>query len=478
MQSLLEEPGPVAVGAVLFLFLAGWCFSNRRLDLSLAALGLYLGLLDGYLKLRTGNQFATLGRDLLVAAIAAGALVRTLRSRQPLPVPPLGGFVLAFSAVVVIELFNPEGRGLAGGLAGVRQHLEFVPLFFLGYAVVRRESQIEKLLLILVACAAIGGVVSYVQSTLTPDQLANWGPGYRERILGSGTFAGSGRTSVDPATGTVSVRPFGLGSDAGAGAVIAVLALPALVAMLMVSRKRLRPVIALLAIGIALAIATSGSRTALITAGVSLLAFAFIVARSRDSLRVVAGLAVGVILLYGTFDQLVARDNQATQRTRSIVSTGAISTYETERASSLNRFDDYAIGYPLGLGVGYGGPAASISRAGDDERTVDRKTGAQLNYETQWNYLVLELGLAGLALFLMLSLRLVWLAFTRVRRIPSQRLRWQLAALAAPMVGLLVQGFAGITTASVPSAPYFWFVGGVLSYWLVTRYRMSAQVEA
>jgi len=248
--------------------------------------------------------------------------------------------------------------------------------------------------------------------------------------------------------------------------------------MLMVSRKRLRPALVLLAIGIALAIATSGSRTALVTAGVTLLAFAFIVARWRDSLRVIAGFAIGVILLYGTFDQLVARDNQATQRTRSIVSSGPISTYEAERASSLNRFNDFAIAYPLGLGVGYGGPAASISGAGDDQQTFDRKTGTQLNYETQWNYLVLELGLAGLALFLMLSLRLVAIAFIRIRRISSQRLRWQLAALAAPMIGLLVQGFAGITTASVPSAPYFWFVAGVLSYWLITRYRMPAQVEA
>ncbi|MDP1857955.1 MAG: O-antigen ligase family protein, partial [Gemmatimonadaceae bacterium] len=416
MSALLAAPGAAAVGAALFLFLAAWCFSHRRVDVSLAALGLYLGLLDGYLKLRTGNQFVTLGRDLLVAAIAGGALVRALQSRQPLPLPPLGGFVLAFSAVVMIELFNPEGRGLAGGLAGVRQHLEFVPLFFLGYAVVRRESQIEKLLLILVACAAVGGIVSYVQSTLTPDQLANWGPGYRERILGSGAFAGSGRTSVDPATGTVSVRPFGLGSDAGAGAVVAVLALPALLAMLMVSSGRLRLAMVLPAVGIALAIATSGSRTSLITALVSLLAFGFIVARSRDSLRVITGVTVGAVLLYGAFDQLVSRDNQATERTRSIVSNNAFSTFERERASSLNRFDDYALAYPLGIGVGYGGPAASVSGSGANVNVIDRKTGLPLNYETQWNYLVLELGLAGLLLFLMLSLRVVMLAFRHIRR--------------------------------------------------------------
>ena len=114
MSPLLQEPVSVAVGALLFVLLAAWCFGSRRVDLSLAALGLYLGLLDGYLKLRTGDHYVTLGRDLLVVAMAAGAVLRAMRSNRALPIPPLGGFVLAFSALVLIEVFNPSGRSLAG----------------------------------------------------------------------------------------------------------------------------------------------------------------------------------------------------------------------------------------------------------------------------------------------------------------------------------------------------------------------------
>jgi hypothetical protein len=47
--------------------------------------------------------------------------------------------------------------------------------------------------------------------------------------------------------------------------------------------------------------------------------------------------------------------------------------------------------------------------------------------------------------------------------------RLYLAALAAPLAGLIAQGFAGPTTASVPAAPYFWLVAGLLSYWLAVR---------
>ena len=75
---------------MLFVLLAAWCFGSRRVDHSLAALGLYLGLLGGYLKLRTGNQYATLGRDLLVVAIAAGAAFRAMRSRLSGVLYPVG----------------------------------------------------------------------------------------------------------------------------------------------------------------------------------------------------------------------------------------------------------------------------------------------------------------------------------------------------------------------------------------------------
>lgn len=121
------------------MLVAAWCFNHRRVDQSFAVLGLYLGLLDGYLKLRTGNSAIILARDVLVAAIVAGALMRSVRCRQSLP--PLSGLVLAFAGGVLIELLNPTAPGAVQGLAGVRTHLEFVPLFFLGYAFIRSENR-------------------------------------------------------------------------------------------------------------------------------------------------------------------------------------------------------------------------------------------------------------------------------------------------------------------------------------------------
>src|SRR3954465_13842962 len=59
-----------------FLAVGGWMFLSERYAVTLGVLLLYLGLLDGFLKLRTGSQLTTLGRDLLLYAIVGGALAR------------------------------------------------------------------------------------------------------------------------------------------------------------------------------------------------------------------------------------------------------------------------------------------------------------------------------------------------------------------------------------------------------------------
>jgi hypothetical protein len=370
--------------------------------------------------------------------------------------------VLAFGAVVFVEIFNPLGRPPASALAGVRQHLEFVPLFFLGYAFVRHRSQLQGLLVILVICASVGGIFSYIQSTLTPEQFASWGPGYAERILGTGVFAEGPRVAY-AGTGVERVRPFGLGSDLGAGAVIAAMGLPALVALMMGARGALRMAMFPLAIGIALAVATSGSRAALIVTFVSAMSFALLAAASKNAVRVIAGLAVGAILVYGAFDVL-GPENDTARRAQSIAPTEILSTFSRERGASVLGFGQYAVQYPLGIGVGSVGPASfAFGSRSETSKTFDS--------ETQWNFLLLETGLVGFALIIAINLRLMWISLTRIRRMRDWLLRLQLAALAAPLFALVAAGFAGPTTASSPQAPYFWLVAGTLSFWLITAYR-------
>jgi len=231
-----------------------------------------------------------------------------------------------------------------------------------------------------------------------------------------------------------------------------------LLGMMIWAKGGLRAATAPLAIGLALAVATSGSRTGLIIALVSVAAFALLAAASRNALRMVVGLMVGAAFVYGVFQQLGPNTSTA-KRAQTIAPGKLVTTYENERGSGAAKIGEYVLRYPLGLGVGSVGPARAVFGLHDQQE--------RLNAETLWNFLILEVGLAGLAVFLALMLSLLWLSITRIRRIADPMLRLNLAAIAAPMFGLFAASFSGAATLGVPAGPYLWFSAGVLSYWLV-----------
>src|SRR5262249_32601767 len=156
--------------------------STRHVALALALLMLYLGLLDGYLKLASGSSVVTFVRDALLYALVVGQLVRAVARRTPLRVPPLSAWVILFVVLVGVQLFNPADGWPTHSLAGARPHLEFVPLFFLTYAFVRTTRALRVFVVLLLVIATANGVANVVQFHMTPQQLAAWGPGYAERI--------------------------------------------------------------------------------------------------------------------------------------------------------------------------------------------------------------------------------------------------------------------------------------------------------
>jgi hypothetical protein len=214
--------GAVAVGVPLVL----WMFLSENLDRPLMVLLLYFGLLDGSLRLLTGVEAVTLIRDVLMVAILGGWLARAALRREKLSLPPLSGWVLAFTLAVLVQIFNPNDAGKLHTLAALRPHLEFVPLFFVGYGVLRTRRRLQTFFLLMLVIASANGVVGLIQLDLTPAQLSSWGPGYAARIKGgdSGLGAVSSRT-FDTTSGQQRVRPPGLGSDEGVGGEWGMLAL-------------------------------------------------------------------------------------------------------------------------------------------------------------------------------------------------------------------------------------------------------------
>ena len=462
-----RSPNPTVAGPFAAAAIAGisiWMLTTARTHLALAILMMYLGLADGVIKLMTNSSSATLGRDLLLYAIVIGLLIKQLLRREPFVRPPLTGWIFAFVVVVAVQLFNPGGVSFKHGLASTRPHLEFVPLFFLGYAVMQSHKRLKQFLLILIVVAAANGLVGMVQFGMSPAQLASWGPGYAARIAGGNGI--SARGFVDT-TGQRRVRPFGLGADQGFGGSVGLLAAPAVLALLSLpGDPRLRLAAGALSVGVVLAVVTSQARVAVIATVVAIVAYLGLVssrrvvpsASRRRALRIVCGIASGVLIAYGAISVLAANTNSHLfDRYASITPSKVLSTAYSYRAGTIADVPNYAVAYPLGAGIGKTGPAGN---------TAGGTGNYALDAESEPTYLLIELGLPGLIVLTAFQLRFLGLSF-KIRRLRDLELRLLLAAVAAPLFAIFASGFAGITTASTPGAPYFWFASGILTYWLI-----------
>src|SRR4051812_28230858 len=149
-----------------------WMFVSARYEWSLAVLLLYLALVDGFARLATGTPELTLLRDGLLYAIVLGLALRALVRRQPLSMPPLSVWVVAYVAVVLVQLTNPAAGSLPHAVASLRPHLEWVPLFFVAYLVMRDVRRLRTFFLLLLVVATVNGVVNVVQLNLSVDQFA------------------------------------------------------------------------------------------------------------------------------------------------------------------------------------------------------------------------------------------------------------------------------------------------------------------
>jgi glycosyltransferase involved in cell wall biosynthesis len=451
--------GSLLLALLIFgaVYLCAWLLLSERYELTLAVLLLYLGLLDGYVKLKLNTSWATLGRDALLYAIVAGALARAAIRRQRIEVPPLTGWVLAFSAVVLIQIFNPANGSWAHSIASVRPHLEFVPLFFLGYWTMRSKQRLRGFLLILLFAAAANGVFGLIQFNLSAEQFASWGPGYDKLIYGTNTL--SGRAFPD-ANGVLHTRPFGLGSDAGFGGIIGMLAVPAALALVL-ARARARPVVLTvvlaLGLGAAIGVVTSQARVAVISAVLAALIFGVLASVSRRVIGTFVALAIAFAVVLATVSIVTSNSKSEFRKYKTITPDRVIKTTYDYRSDTLALVPKYAWRFPLGAGIGGAGPAGGY---GGPAR------GEALNAESEPTYLLIELGIPGLILLTAFNIKLFALALRRTHRLVDPELRLYLAALFAPLFAIFATWIAGIATATTPTAPYFWFVAGIAAYWL------------
>ena len=446
-----------------------------RLEVTVAVLAIYLGLLDGPVKLGLGAHELTASvPDILIGAVCIGALLRMLMRRERVSMPPLSAWVLAFVGAVVLEAFNPKTAGILKVLGGFRQQLQWVPFFFFGYVLMRSKKRLRIFFIIAGVLAVANGIVASYQTGVSPTSLASWGPGYRQ-LYQPATVAGAVSTKhlaagarVYDSEGEARARPVGLGSDSGFSGGVGDIALPFSLALLATWRLRKRWVAVassvVFALGAVIGVAAGLGRLQVIGAALSAIIFvAFAALAGRGRKAIVALATVGALLIPFGAVYLAVVKSGTFSRYASLQSTPT-AELATHKASAYTLIPHQLVVAPFGVGLGTTGGVSGFG--GLVENQIE---GHAVSAETQYNLIVDELGAPGLVVWVALSFYFVALVARGLRTIRDGELAILLAAACAPFVTLIITGLSGPFEPSAAPGPYFWFAIGIAAYWFAGR---------
>ncbi|HLH15503.1 MAG TPA: hypothetical protein VKV16_11980 [Solirubrobacteraceae bacterium] len=444
--------------------------TSERYELTVLGVAIYLGMLEGPLKLGTGaHAEVSVVRDVLIFAISLGAVLRLVVKKERIQLPPLSAWALGYAAITLVEVFNPSTHGILKALGGIRQQLEFLPFFFFGYALMRSKARFRMLFIVFGVMALANGVVSVYQEKAGPAQLASWGAGYRELVYGSveqgETLGRSGRTGISGRTfvseGEAKVRPPGLGTDAGFGGGIGMAALPGALALLAIGPLRRRWPVVLLCLGALLAVATGLGRTQVVGAFFAVLSFAVLALTAGQRVGRPLVVLLSIMLLALPLGAVVVSiEGGGTFSRYAEIEPGNVAESKDKKTSELTSIPHQVEVAPLGVGLGTVGSAAGFG--GKQTETLE---GHGVGAATVWKLILDELGLPGLLLWIAFMVRLLALALPGLRRVPDYELRLELAAVYAVFIASLVTGFSGETITSAVQGPLVWFTAGITAYW-------------
>jgi len=442
---------------------------STRYEITVTLVALYLGLLDGPVKLGlSGGELTHAVRNILILAVCIGALLRIVVRRESVRLPPLSAWVFAFVAVVVLEAFNPKTEGILKVLGGFRQQLQWVPFFFFGYLLVRSKKRLRQFCLIVGMIALANGVVATYQTGLSPAQIATWGPGYRALFQPTSVGHKAGRARVYGALGEARARPVGLGSDSGFSGGVGLIALPCCLALLATWRSRRKWIAAVLALGAILGVATGLGRLQVVGAGLGVLAFAGLtLLGGRRVTRALASLVAVVILALPAGALVISSVRSGTFERYESLESSPVSSLTTHKAGAYTKIPGFLQEAPFGIGLGTVGAVGGFGGS-----TIEQAKGATA--ETQYNFIADELGAPGLIVWVGMSLYVSIVVARGMRRISDGDLAILLAGVCAPFIALIFMGFSGPLTTSAALGPYYWFVVGVAAYWFSSRHDEQA----
>ncbi len=130
-----------------------------------------------------GNNMAIyFGKDILVGLVFLSLFVEVRKGHVKLFRPPFLLFLYLFLFLGVLEIFNPNSPSILYGLMGFKLYFYYMPLMFVGYALIRNDEDLRKFLVINLGLAGVIGVIGIIQAILGHSFLnpANLAPELRD----------------------------------------------------------------------------------------------------------------------------------------------------------------------------------------------------------------------------------------------------------------------------------------------------------
>jgi len=415
-----------------------------------------------------GNNLALFfGKDVLLALVYVALYIEIRKRREKTFRPPFLIFFSIFFWLGVLQAFNQNSPHILYGLLGLKMYFYYVPLLFVGYALIRSDEDLRRFLVANALLAGVIGALGIVQAIvgnkfLNPAVLApelqDLGDLYKvtpisNRILSlpDSVFVSSGRFDEY--------------------LMVAFILMVGAAAYLLLHTKRNRKLV-FLVIGI-LGVATllSGARSAVVAAAASavILSAAFLWAapwRWRQAHRlvkairrslIVAGLGLAVLILLFPEDA------------------GTRISYYTETLnpnSSAYQFGDRAWDYPIqnlmyafnrpnwmiGNGIG------TASLGGQYVAKVTGKRQLPIGVEEGYGTLIVEMGILAPILWFLWTAALLYYCWRVVRQLRETRfapislaITWYAFLLLYPFTYVGLAAYQNYTCNA-----YLWLLVGML----------------
>jgi hypothetical protein len=378
-------------------------------------------LFEDFARKFLGNNMAIyFAKDILIAFVYISFLTAYRRKSVQSFRPPFLVPLLLFVWFGVMQVFNPASNTLIYGVLGVKVYFIYVPLLFLGYALINSESQLHKFFMVNVFFALIIGGLGIAQSILGPTFLNP--TDLADEIREMSTLY---RTSM--VTGVVAFRASSVFVSAGRYAdfiLVSWLLVLGFTGYLLLRHRRGRTLafITVATMYAAILLATSRGLFMWGTGSLLLIAAAFLwgapwrqreVARVLRTLqRAVLAVALAMVVLFFVFpDALLSRLTiySETLTPGSATSELQFRTWDYPLRNFLGAFtfDRWPYGYGIGtssLGVQY------VAR-------VMHEKPMGVGVESGFGSLVVEMGIGGLVLWIVMSIAIVWSCWQVVNKL-------------------------------------------------------------